>query len=112
MPVRGAGVVGTNATRMNLGPSAVVDKNVDRLCQIDLIFSNRITTACSHAQRIEDASLDGDAAVAGGLIFGALGCNTKYAASPTLLTSVVRRQTLFRDHRRHAVECRFSARRG
>ena len=44
----GAGVVGTNAMQMAVGTGArvtVLDKNVDRLRQLDLIYGNRISTA-------------------------------------------------------------------
>ena len=41
----GAGVVGTNALQMAIGMGArvtVIDKSVDRLRQLDLVFGNRI----------------------------------------------------------------------
>jgi alanine dehydrogenase len=45
--VLGAGVVGTHALQMAVGMGArvtVLDKNVDRLRQLDLVFGNRIGT--------------------------------------------------------------------
>jgi alanine dehydrogenase len=72
--VIGAGVVGTNALQMALGLGArvtVLDKSVDRLRQLDLVFGNRITTAYSNAQSIEDAVLDADVVIGGVLIPGA-----------------------------------------
>jgi alanine dehydrogenase len=79
--VIGAGVVGTNAPQMafSLGARVTVhDKNVDRLRQLDLVFGNRISTACSNAQSIEDAVLDADVTIGGVLIPG--------VAAPKLIT--------------------------
>ena len=59
----GAGVVGTNALQMAVGLGArvtVLDKNVDRLRQLDLVFGNRISTIYSTASAIEEAVLDAD----------------------------------------------------
>jgi alanine dehydrogenase len=56
----------------------VLDKNVDRLRQLDLIFGNRIHTVYSNAQSVEDAVLDADLVVGGVLIPG--------AAAPKLVT--------------------------
>src|SRR6059058_1622745 len=53
----GAGVVGTNALQMAVGTGArvtVLDKNVDRLRQLDLAFGNRISTLYSNAHAIEE----------------------------------------------------------
>jgi alanine dehydrogenase len=77
----GAGVVGTNALQMAVGLGArvtVLDKNVDRLRQLDLVFGNRIATVFSNAQALEDAVLDADLVVGGVLIPG--------AAAPKLVT--------------------------
>jgi alanine dehydrogenase len=79
--VIGAGVVGTHALQMALGLGArvtVLDKNVDRLRQLDLVFGNRITTLYSTAQSIEDAVLDADLVIGGVLVPG--------AAAPKLVT--------------------------
>jgi len=79
--ILGAGVVGTHALQMAVGMGArvsVLDKNVDRLRQLDLIFGNRIHTVYSNAQSVEDAVLDADLVVGGVLIPG--------AAAPKLVT--------------------------
>ncbi len=79
--ILGAGVVGTHALQMAVGMGArvtVLDKNVDRLRQLDLVFGNRISTVYSNAQSVEDAVLDADLVVGGVLIPG--------AAAPKLVT--------------------------
>jgi len=79
--ILGAGVVGTHALQMAVGMGArvtVLDKNVDRLRQLDLIFGNRIHTLYSTAQSVEDAVLDAELVVGGVLIPG--------AAAPKLVT--------------------------
>jgi alanine dehydrogenase len=70
----GAGVVGANALQMAVGLGArvtVLDKSIDRLRQLDLIFGNRIATAYSNAEAIERAVLDADAVIGGVLVPGA-----------------------------------------
>lgn len=77
----GAGVVGTHALQMAVGLGArvtVLDKNVDRLRQLDLVFGNRINTVYSGAQSVEDAVLDAELVIGGVLIPG--------AAAPKLVT--------------------------
>ncbi|MBK6295585.1 MAG: alanine dehydrogenase [Rhodoferax sp.] len=77
----GAGVVGTHAMQMAVGLGArvtVLDKNVDRLRQLDLVFGNRISTVYSNAQSVEDAVLDAELVIGGVLIPG--------AAAPKLVT--------------------------
>ena len=77
----GAGVVGTNAMQMAIGLGArvtVLDKSVDRLRQLDLVFGNRISTMYSTATSIEEAVLDADLVVGGVLVPG--------AAAPKLVT--------------------------
>ena len=77
----GAGVVGTNALQMAIGLGArvtVLDKSVDRLRQLDLVFGNRISTMYSTATSIEEAVLDADLVVGGVLVPG--------AAAPKLVT--------------------------
>jgi alanine dehydrogenase len=79
--VLGAGVVGTHALQMAVGMGArvtVLDKNVDRLRQLDLVFGNRIGTVCSNARSLEDAVLDADLVIGGVLVPG--------AAAPKLVT--------------------------
>jgi alanine dehydrogenase len=77
----GAGVVGTNALQMAVGIGArvtVLDKNVDRLRQLDLVYGNQITTLYSNAHAIEEAVLSADLVIGGVLVPG--------AAAPKLVT--------------------------
>jgi alanine dehydrogenase len=77
----GAGVVGTNAMQMAVGTGArvtVLDKNIDRLRQLDLIYGNRIATQYSNAHAIDEAVLSADLVVGGVLVPG--------AAAPKLVT--------------------------
>lgn len=70
----GAGVVGTNALQMAVGLGArvtVIDKSVDRLRQLDLVFGNRITTLYSTSASIEESVLDADLVIGGVLVPGA-----------------------------------------
>lgn len=72
--VIGAGVVGTHAMQMAVGLGArvtVLDKNVDRLRQLDLAFGNRISTRYSTAAALEDSAIDADVVVGGVLVPGA-----------------------------------------
>ena len=77
----GAGVVGTNAMQMALGTGArvtVLDKSIDRLRQLDLVYGNRISTQYSNAFSIEEAVLAADLVIGGVLVPG--------AAAPKLVT--------------------------
>ena len=77
----GAGVVGTNALQMAAGLGArvtVLDKNVDRLRQLDLVYGNRISTLYSNAHALEEAVLSADLVIGGVLVPG--------AAAPKLVT--------------------------
>ncbi|HNV59671.1 MAG TPA: alanine dehydrogenase [Rhodoferax sp.] len=77
----GAGVVGTNAMQMAVGLGArttVIDKSMDRLRQLDLVFGNRISTVYSTSASIEEAVMDADLVIGGVLIPG--------AAAPKLVT--------------------------
>ncbi|HZX29029.1 MAG TPA: alanine dehydrogenase [Telluria sp.] len=77
----GAGVVGTNALQMAVGTGArvtVLDKSIDRLRQLDLVYGNRITTLYSNAQSIEESVLSADLVIGGVLVPG--------AAAPKLVT--------------------------
>jgi alanine dehydrogenase len=79
--VIGAGVVGTHALQMAVGLGArvtVLDKNVERLRHLDLVFGNRISTVYSSAQSLEEAVLDAELVIGGVLIPG--------AAAPKLVT--------------------------
>jgi len=78
----GAGVVGTNALQMAVGLGArvtVLDKCVDRLRQLDLVFGNRITTAYSNTHTIEETVLNADLVIGAVLVPG--------AAAPKLVTA-------------------------
>lgn len=80
--ILGGGVVGTHALQMAVGMGArvtVLDKSVDRLRQLDLIFGNRINTLYSNEQTVEEAVLDAELVVGGVLIPG--------AAAPKLVTA-------------------------
>jgi alanine dehydrogenase len=73
-------VVGTNALQMAVGIGArvtILDKNIDRLRQLDLVYGNRIATMYSNAHSIEEAVLDAD------LVIGVL---VPGAAAPKLVT--------------------------
>ncbi|WP_338849959.1 alanine dehydrogenase [Massilia sp. W12] len=79
--ILGAGVVGTNALQMAVGLGArvtVLDKNVDRLRQLDLVYGNRITTLYSTALSVEESVLSADLVIGGVLLPG--------AAAPKLVT--------------------------
>ncbi|MDD2918679.1 alanine dehydrogenase [Rhodoferax sp.] len=79
--ILGAGVVGMNALQMAVGMGArvtVLDKNVDPLRALDLVFGNRISTLYSTAHSVEEAVLDADLVIGGVLIPG--------AAAPKLVT--------------------------
>jgi alanine dehydrogenase len=56
----------------------VLDKSIERLRQLDLIFGNRIHTVYSNVQTVEEAVLDADLVIGGVLIPG--------AAAPKLVT--------------------------
>jgi alanine dehydrogenase len=79
--ILGAGVVGTNALQMAAGIGArvtVLDKNIDRLRQLDLVYGNRIATVFSTSHAVEQAVLAADLVIGGVLIPG--------AAAPKLVT--------------------------
>jgi alanine dehydrogenase len=79
--ILGAGVVGTNALQMAVGLGArvsVLDKNIDRLRQLDLVYGNRIATHFSNAHAIEECVTQADVVIGGVLIPG--------AAAPKLVT--------------------------
>ncbi|MGN6231206.1 MAG: alanine dehydrogenase [Trinickia sp.] len=70
----GGGTVGTNALQMAVGMGArvtILDTNVDRLRQLDLIFGNRITTMFSSADAVERCVERADAVIGAVLIPGA-----------------------------------------
>jgi alanine dehydrogenase len=77
----GAGVVGTNAMQMAVGTGArvtVLDKSIERLRQLDLVYGGRISTQYSNAHAIEEAVLSADLVIGGVLVPG--------AAAPKLVT--------------------------
>lgn len=72
--VLGGGVVGKNATAMAVGLGAevvVLDKSVDVLRQLDLVYGNRIKTVYSTEKAITDHVLSADLVIGGILIPGA-----------------------------------------
>jgi alanine dehydrogenase len=77
----GAGVVGTNALQMAVGAGArvtLLDKSLDRLRHLDLVYGNRISTQHSSGHAIERAVLSADLVIGAVLIPG--------AAAPKLVT--------------------------
>jgi alanine dehydrogenase len=72
--VIGGGVVGTNAAQMALGMGAnvtIVDRNVERLRQLDLMLHGRSHTLASNKRNIAEAVRDADLVIGGVLIAGA-----------------------------------------
>jgi alanine dehydrogenase len=72
--VLGGGVVGHNSTRMAVGLGAhvtVIDKNLDRLRELDDIYSSAIVTLASNAYTIRDALRTADLVIGAVLIPGA-----------------------------------------
>lgn len=85
--ILGAGVVGSSALQVAVGMGArvtILDKNIDRLRQLDLIFGNRITTLYSNAHSVEESVLSADLVIGGVLIPG--------AAAPKLITRAMIRK--------------------
>jgi alanine dehydrogenase len=79
--VIGGGIVGTNAAKIALGMGAkvtLVDLNLNRLRELDDIFSGRLYTLASNAYNIERAAIEADLLIGGVLIPG--------AAAPKLVT--------------------------
>ena len=77
----GGGIVGTNAAKIALGMGAkvtLVDLNLNRLRELDDIFSGRVFTLASNAYNIERAVCAADLVIGGVLIPG--------AAAPKLVT--------------------------
>jgi alanine dehydrogenase len=72
--VLGAGVTGMNAATIALGMQAEVlllDKNIDRLRQVDTIYRGHLQTIASNSYEIERAVLDADLVIGAVLIPGA-----------------------------------------
>jgi alanine dehydrogenase len=79
--ILGGGVVGTNAAKIAVGMGAqvtIVDKNLDRLRELDDIFLSKISTLASSAYAIHGAISEADLIIGGVLIPG--------AAAPKLVT--------------------------
>lgn len=79
--VIGAGVVGSHALQMAVGMGArvtVLDKSLERLRQLDLVFGSRITTLYSNTASLEEAVRSADVVIGAVLIPG--------AAAPKLVT--------------------------
>ena len=79
--VIGGGIVGTNAAKMALGLGArvtLVDLNLNRLRELDDIFSGRLYTLASNAYNVERAVCEADLVIGGVLIPG--------AAAPKIVT--------------------------
>jgi alanine dehydrogenase len=77
----GGGVVGTNAAKMAVGLGAqvtIVDKNLDRLRELDDIFLSKISTLASSAYAIHGAISEADLIIGAVLVPG--------AAAPRLVT--------------------------
>jgi alanine dehydrogenase len=80
--VLGAGVAGANAAAIALGMQAEVlllDRNIDRLRQIDRIYQGHMQTIASNAYEVERAVLDADLVIGAVLVPG--------AAAPKLVTN-------------------------
>jgi alanine dehydrogenase len=79
--ILGGGVVGTNAAKIAVGMGAqvtIVDKNLDRLRELDDIFLSKISTLASSAYAIHGAIAEADLIIGGVLVPG--------AAAPKLVT--------------------------
>jgi len=77
----GGGVVGTNAAKIAVGMGAqvtIVDKNLDRLRELDDIFLSKISTLASSAYAVHGAIAEADLIIGAVLVPG--------AAAPKLVT--------------------------
>jgi alanine dehydrogenase len=73
--VIGGGVVGLNAARMAMGMGAdvtLLDKSLNRLKEIDMVFGGRIKTLVSNTANVEEATHTADLVVGAVLVPGAL----------------------------------------
>ena len=80
----GGGIVGTNAAKIALGMGAkvtLVDLNLNRLRELDDIFSGRLYTLASNAYNVERAVCEADLVIGGVLIPG--------AAAPKIVTKAM-----------------------
>jgi alanine dehydrogenase len=72
--VIGGGIVGTNAARIAMGMGAkttIIDKNLNRLRELDDTFGGRIYTLASNSYNIAQATREADLVIGGVLIPGA-----------------------------------------
>ena len=72
--ILGGGIVGTNAAKIAVGMGAhvtIVDKNLNRLRELDDIFNNSIVTLASNDWTIREAAVLADLIIGGVLIPGA-----------------------------------------
>ncbi len=77
----GGGIVGTEAAKMAVGLGAkvtIIDRNLDRLRQLDDIFLSKVQTLASSRYAIEDAISHADLVIGAVLVVG--------AAAPKLVT--------------------------
>lgn len=82
--ILGGGIVGTNAAKIALGLGArvtLIDLNLNRLRELDDIFSGRLCTLASNSYNIGRAVCDADLVIGGVLIPG--------AAAPKLVTKAM-----------------------
>ena len=80
----GGGIVGTNAAKIALGMGAkvtIVDLNLNRLRELDDIFSGRLHTLASNSYNLARAAAEADLLIGGVLIPG--------AAAPKLVTKAM-----------------------
>ncbi|MBP9752377.1 MAG: alanine dehydrogenase [Proteobacteria bacterium] len=79
--VLGGGVVGTNAAKIALGMGAdvtIVDKNLNRLKELDFMFNGTLKTRYASSHTIESLVVDSDLVIGAVLVVG--------AAAPKLVT--------------------------
>jgi len=72
--ILGGGVVGTNAAKIAAGMGAhvtIIDRNLNRLRELDDIFKGRVVTLASNAWTVREALKDADLVIGGVLIPGA-----------------------------------------
>ncbi len=82
--ILGAGVVGSNALQMAIGLGAkvtILDKNIERLREIDMVYGNRVQTLYSTRHSVEEAVLASDLVIGGVLVPG--------AAAPKLVSAAM-----------------------
>lgn len=82
--ILGAGVVGRNALQMALGMGAqvsIIDRDLDRLRQIDALYGNRVRTLFSDTMSIETAVADADVVIGAVLLPG--------GSAPTLVSKAL-----------------------